>query len=109
VIWLRGWRLILKRYFFITSGQGYRLVQPPDPVGDVGLNYYIQMLNGNPASIQRFSAPSLAGFPFQALIPSELDGVVPPPIGSPNYFIRHRDDENHNPSSNDPTMDFFEI
>ena len=33
------------------SGQGYSLVQLPDPVGDVDPNYYIQMLNGNPSSI----------------------------------------------------------
>ena len=26
-------------------GQGYSFVQPPDTVGDVGINYYIQMIN----------------------------------------------------------------
>jgi hypothetical protein len=67
------------------------------------------MLNGNPASIWRFTEPSLAGFPFQALIASDLDEVVLLPRGSPNYFIRYRDNEIHNTSSNDPTMDFFEI
>lgn len=68
-----------------------------------------QMLVGAPASSQRFTAPDLAGFGFQALIPSDVDGATPPPVGSPNYFMRHRDDEVHNGGSNDPTQDFLEI
>ncbi len=66
------------------------------------------MLAGNPATFQRFAAPALAGFPFQALIPSDLDGATPPPAGAPNYFMRHRDDEVHNIGSA-PTQDFLEI
>jgi hypothetical protein len=68
-----------------------------------------QMLNGLPATFQRFTAPPLAAFLFNALTPSDLDGKTPPPLGSPNYFIRHRDDEAHNPGTNDPTRDFLEI
>jgi hypothetical protein len=68
-----------------------------------------QMLAGAPATMQRFVATDLAGFGFQALIPSDLDGAVPPPAGAPNYFMRHRDDEAHNPGANDPTQDFLEI
>lgn len=68
-----------------------------------------QMLNGLPATMQRFTASSLGGFLFQALLPSDVDGATPPPAGSPNYFIRHRDDEVHNPGSNDPNQDFLEI
>jgi len=68
-----------------------------------------QMLNGLPATFQRFTAPGNLAFPFQALIPSDHDGVTPPPPGSPNYFMRHRDDEAHNPFSSDPTRDFLEI
>ena len=68
-----------------------------------------QMLDGLPATFQRFRAPRLAAFPFQALIPSNLDGPTPPPVGSPNYFMRHRDDEAHNPGANDPDQDFLEI
>lgn len=68
-----------------------------------------QMLNGLPATFQRFTATDLGGFPFQALIPSDLDGATAPPAGSPNYFMRHRDDEVHNPGSDDPTQDFLEI
>jgi PKD repeat protein len=67
------------------------------------------MLNGDPATSQRFTGTSLTGFGFQALIPSTIDGTTAPPAGSPNYFMRHRDDEVHNPGSNDPTKDFIEI
>ena len=67
-----------------------------------------QMLAGNPATAQRFTTTSLAGFGFQALTPSDVDGATPP-AGAPNYFIRHRDDEAHNPGSNDPTRDFLDL
>lgn len=68
------------------------------------------MLLGNVARpYQRFNAPFLSGFSFQALIPSDLDGATPPPAGSPNYFMRQRDDEVHNPGSNDTSQDFLEI
>jgi hypothetical protein len=67
------------------------------------------MLAGLAASLPvRRTAPDLAGFGFQALIPSDLDGPAPP-AGSPNFFMRHRDDEVHNAGSNDPTQDFLEI
>ena len=69
----------------------------------------IKMLGGLPATFQRFTAPSLAAFGFQALTPGDLDGPTAPPLGSPNYFIRHRDDEAHNPGTNDPTQDFVDI
>ena len=68
-----------------------------------------KMLNGQAATSQRFTAPSLSGFGFQALIPSDLDGATAPPAGTPNYFMRHRDDEAHNPGSNNPTQDYLEI
>jgi hypothetical protein len=69
----------------------------------------VNMLAGLPATAQRFTAPNMAGFPFQALLPSDLDGPNAPPPGAPNYFIRHRDDEAHNPGFNDPAQDFLEI
>jgi hypothetical protein len=68
-----------------------------------------QMLLGAPASMLRFTAPSLSGFGFQALTPSDLDGTTAPPAGSPNYFVRHRDDERHSPGTNDPARDFLEL
>jgi hypothetical protein len=68
-----------------------------------------QMLTGGTATSQRFTAPNLSGFSFQALTPSDLDGAAGPPSGAPGYFIRHRDDESHNPGSNDASQDFLEI
>jgi hypothetical protein len=62
-----------------------------------------RMLTGQSATLQRFTAPpSQFGFLQQALIPSDLDGATPPPAGSPNYFLRHRDDEVHGASH--PTL-----
>ena len=66
-----------------------------------------KMLNGEPATFQRFTVPDLAGFGFQALIPADLDGP-PPPAGSPAFFVRHRDDEVHDITP-DPAQDFLEI
>ncbi len=68
-----------------------------------------QMLAGLAATVQRFTAPNLAGFGFQALTPGDLDGAAAPPVGSPAYFMRHRDDEVHNAGSNNPSVDFLEI
>jgi hypothetical protein len=36
------------------EGMGYQFLNPPDPVGDVGRDYYIQMINGNGGSLLRF-------------------------------------------------------
>ncbi len=66
-----------------------------------------QMLVGGVATAQRFTAPDLAAFPFQALIPADADGETPPPAGAPNPFMRHRDDEAHNPPGT--AQDFLEI
>lgn len=68
-----------------------------------------EMLQGNPATYQRFTAVDLNGFGFQALIPSDHDGFAPPPTGAPNYFLRHRDDEVHNGGQNNPDEDYLEI
>lgn len=67
-----------------------------------------QMLLGAPATAQRFTAPDLAAFGFQALIPADADGATPPPAGAPNPYMRHRDDEAHNPPGT-PGQDFLEI
>lgn len=68
-----------------------------------------QMLAGSPATLQRMSAPDMAGFGFQALTPADIDGLTSPPNNSPAYFMRHRDDEIHNVGSNDATKDFLDI
>ncbi len=67
------------------------------------------MLAGNPATMQSRTVPALSGFGFQMLQPADIDGALAPPGGSPGWFIRHRDDERHNPGSNDTTQDFLEI
>jgi len=69
----------------------------------------VRMLAGAPATMQRFTAPGLSAFGFQILSPSDHDGATPPPAGAPNAFVRHRDDEAHNPGANDPTRDALEI
>ena len=66
------------------------------------------MLSGAAATAQRMTVPDLGGFGFQMVIPSDLDGAAAPPAGSPNYFMRHRDDESHN-GGPDPSQDFLEI
>ena len=42
-----------------------------------------RMLNGQSATFQRFTAPSLSGFPFQEIPPADLDGAAAPPAGRP--------------------------
>ena len=67
--------------------------------------------NGLPLVVQRTipAPPPLSGFGFQAFTPADHDGGTPPPPGAPNFLVRHRDDEVHNPGNNDPNRDFLEI
>jgi subtilisin-like proprotein convertase family protein len=69
----------------------------------------VRMLAGQPATLQRLTIPSLAGFGFQLGQPADLSGDAPPPPGTPGLFMRHRDDEAHDPTGNDPTRDFLEL
>jgi hypothetical protein len=66
------------------------------------------MLAGQSATFQRFTAPELPGFEFQALTPADLDGATAPPSGAPGYFARHRDTEVHGPSGL-PNYDLLEL
>lgn len=66
------------------------------------------MLSGAAATSQRFTAPDLAGFGFQALTPSDLDGMTPPPAGAPNYIMRHVDTEAHSVPGF-PATDLLEV
>ena len=68
-----------------------------------------KMLDGKPATLQRFMADQPSGFGFQALTPADLDGATAPPPGSPFYVMRHRDDEVHNVNSNNAGQDFLEL
>lgn len=87
--------------YYVTSNE------TPDPA--VYALDRSQMLLGGPAAMLRFTAPSLSGFGFQALTPSDLDGANPPPTDSPSFVVRHRDDERHNAGGNNTTKDFIEI
>ena len=66
------------------------------------------MLTGGAATSQRFTAPGLAGFGFEALTPANLDGMTPPPAGSPNYIMRQVDTEAHSVPGY-PDNDILEI
>jgi hypothetical protein len=67
-----------------------------------------KMVQGQPATMQRFVASKLAGFGFQSLTPCNVEGPAPP-AGSPSYLMRHRDDEIHNPGASDPNHDFLDL
>ncbi|WP_305885110.1 pre-peptidase C-terminal domain-containing protein [Pleionea sp. CnH1-48] len=67
------------------------------------------MLAGNSANFVRLTAPKLAGFGFQMLTPVDHDGATGPTTSSPGYFLRHRDDEVHNSSSNNGSQDYVEL
>ena len=68
-----------------------------------------KMLAGLPIATQRFVAPELPGFGFQVLQPVDLDGINLPPSGAPGVFVRHRDDEVHDPGANDANGDRLEL
>ncbi|HPR65213.1 MAG TPA: proprotein convertase P-domain-containing protein [Thermoanaerobaculia bacterium] len=52
------------------------------------------MLQGNPASTQKFSAPELSGFGFQLFLPAGHEGDAMPPSGNtPALFLRPVDTE----------------
>ena len=48
------------------------------------------MLNGNPAGTIEFAAPSVTAN-FDALMPSDVDGMNNPPPGTPNFMYRQLD------------------
>jgi subtilisin-like proprotein convertase family protein len=68
-----------------------------------------KMLAGLPATLQRLTIPNLAGFGFQMTQPADLAGSNAPDADAPGLFMRHRDDEAHNPGSNNPNADFIEL
>jgi hypothetical protein len=68
-----------------------------------------RMLQGQPATYQRFLGVDMPGFFTQAMAASNFDGYDPPPPGAPAVYLRHRDDEVHDPGNNDPTRDFLEL
>ncbi|HET6546487.1 MAG TPA: hypothetical protein VFG55_07070, partial [Rhodanobacteraceae bacterium] len=67
------------------------------------------MLAGNPATLQRKTVPPLSGLGFQMVVPASVNGMTPPPAGSPGIFVRDNDDERNSAGSNDPNNDFIEL
>ncbi|MDA3932775.1 MAG: hypothetical protein PF630_00285 [Gammaproteobacteria bacterium] len=43
------------------------------------------------------------------LQPVDFDGLTPPPAGAPGIFVRHNDDESHNPDCADSSQDCLEL
>ena len=66
------------------------------------------MLTGAAATSQRFTAPGLSGFGFQALTPGDWDGATPPAAGAPALLMRHVDTEAHGPGGM-PAQDILEM
>jgi hypothetical protein len=87
-------------YYFNTRESG----------GGVLGNYAIeraQMLIGAPAQVVRFAIPELAY--RTGLLPSDLDGAVLPPAGSPNYFVGTQDDGFGSPTGDDVSVYKFHV
>jgi hypothetical protein len=59
------------------------------------------MLNGNPAGQVVFEIAGLPNLGFDVFMPSDLDGPIPPPFGSPNFFYRQHDGDALDGSGND--------
>lgn len=68
-----------------------------------------EMLAGNVAQMVRFDVPLPDAFLFGVIPPIDHDGAMAPEAGAPGLFIRHFDDEAHDPGNNDPFNDFLQI
>jgi hypothetical protein len=67
------------------------------------------LLAGQSAGIVRANLPALGGFSVESWTPADHDGSNGVPQSLPGIFMRHRDDEAHNPNANNPTQDFLEL
>src|SRR5439155_467271 len=52
------------------------------------------MLDGNSATFVQFNIAALPGLMGNMLLPGDLDGTTPPPVGSPNPYYRQVDGDN---------------
>lgn len=69
-----------------------------------------KMLAGQTATYQEFSVPYLANASFQLVLPSHMEGAIPPPDGEPAIFARPHDDENaDSPAGNTPSYDWIDL
>ncbi|MCB1053848.1 MAG: hypothetical protein KDC71_24810, partial [Acidobacteria bacterium] len=60
------------------------------------------------AAAQRFEVPVLPAFNFNALTPANAEGLNTI-VDGPALLMNHRDDEAHNPGTNDPSQDFLDL
>lgn len=88
--------------YYVTSNEGGGV-----PVRALDRENMLTCSTARP--FQKLTAPRLPGLGFQAFTPADVDGAAPPPMGTPAPMMRHRDDELHDPGSNDPTTDILEL
>jgi hypothetical protein len=67
-----------------------------------------KMLQGLPATFQKFTVPELPNSGFQLVLPAGMQGNNAPPAGEPAIFVRPYDDEAQ-VGATTPTSDFFEL
>ena len=67
-----------------------------------------KMLQGLPATFQKFTVPNLPNSGFQLVLPAGMQGNNPPPAGEPAIFMRPYDDEAQ-VGATTPGSDFFEL
>ncbi len=77
-----------------------------DPV--IAMNYAKMRLGASldPEDVNVENPDALPGFGFQLLTPVDVDGTTP--YTGPGIFVRHRDDEVHDPLLADGTKDFID-
>ena len=67
-----------------------------------------KMLQGLPATFQKFTVPDLPNSGFQLVLPAGMQGNNPPPAREPAIFMRPYDDEAQ-VGATTPGSDFFEL
>ncbi len=67
-----------------------------------------KMLQGLPATFQKFTVPNLPNSGFQLVLPAGMQGNSAPPAGEPAIFMRPYDDEAQ-VGATTPGSDFFEL
>lgn len=67
-----------------------------------------KMLQGLPATFQKFTVPNLPNSGFQLVLPATMQGNITPPNGEPAIFIRPHDDEAQEGAST-PSADYLDI
>ncbi len=67
-----------------------------------------KMLQGLPATFQKFTVPNLPNSGFQLVLPAGMQGPNPPPANEPAIFMRPYDDEAQ-VGAHTPDADYFEL